>query len=773
MPSPRPIRSQPIRPPSSTEPSRADPECERPADRRRSDPVEEQRRPLRRRPRTSSGESAANDMRNLPLGTLLYRHGLVGQEELEEALTTGMATGERLGEILIARGRVSEDDIARLLAVQQGLPFLHEDEVSFDHEAAGLLPLDEARAWGAAGRVRGRRRSSSPPRAPRPASPTGCSSALHRDVSAVVVTDSVFEALLARASAPAADARPETQTDEAAEPAADDRRSRGSRRHPPTSGRPKHPSPRTLSRAPGTQSHAGEPSFSGSGDFEPVESEVSEPVDLDRQLLDEQAVGEQPVEEQLEAWQGAGAEADDHQPAELEADGFAPSDASSEEPEPHDVFCFAPDERGRAGRAGVPRGAVGQRRRRSSPSRSRALERARGRASRSTGASPQIPSRSIWASPSPSRSDDDPARRPSAPVIVEDGRIHELGAQHEASVGRIHDLLGQIEAGASTFSDLRRRLGEPRREPARRRRRRLAEREQRLAELRHAHEDDQRRIEELVGQLREREDTLGELGGRVEELSGRLVSAEERLDERERGSRSSTRRSTRALPGSRSSSARWSCATRRSRASPTSSTRWPVSSATTSRGRRLRARGRAPRAPPRPRQEARRRGENESDVDDEPARERSSGSRAAGRSGRGLRERLCARCSAAAASAADELSSWPRRFAARARRSRRRWRSCGGASRMPRACRAEVDRTLREAGEALDERDSRLAALGGRARRASGSGSRSARPRVGRGGARSSAPRRRGGRVRRGRPGAGARSRRRRRRPSSRPARRT
>ena len=94
-------------------------------------------------------EARAEDLRGLPLGTILFRQGLVEQQELEGALASGMESGERLGEVLIRRELVSEDDIARGLAAQQGLAFLHLEDLTFDSEVTALLPTDEARSLGA------------------------------------------------------------------------------------------------------------------------------------------------------------------------------------------------------------------------------------------------------------------------------------------------------------------------------------------------------------------------------------------------------------------------------------------------------------------------------------------------------------------------------------------------------------------------------------------------------------------------------------------------
>ena len=83
-------------------------------------------------------------MIDVPLGTLIFRAGLLGEEQLEDALREGMRTGRRLGEVLIERGLLEERDLGRLLAGQKGLPFV---EVSAsDVEPAALEMLSEENA---------------------------------------------------------------------------------------------------------------------------------------------------------------------------------------------------------------------------------------------------------------------------------------------------------------------------------------------------------------------------------------------------------------------------------------------------------------------------------------------------------------------------------------------------------------------------------------------------------------------------------------------------
>src|SRR4029450_751503 len=86
-------------------------------------------------------ETAQPSMRDVPLGTLIFRAGLLGEEQLEDALQEGMRTGKRLGEVLLERGWLNERDLGRMLAGQKGLPFV--DVSVSDAEPDALEALDE------------------------------------------------------------------------------------------------------------------------------------------------------------------------------------------------------------------------------------------------------------------------------------------------------------------------------------------------------------------------------------------------------------------------------------------------------------------------------------------------------------------------------------------------------------------------------------------------------------------------------------------------------
>jgi hypothetical protein len=75
-----------------------------------------------------------------PLGTLVYRAGLLSKEKLESALVEGRRTGKRLGEVLLQKGWIDEKDLARLVAGQKGIAFVSLRGRGYDKEAARLLP---------------------------------------------------------------------------------------------------------------------------------------------------------------------------------------------------------------------------------------------------------------------------------------------------------------------------------------------------------------------------------------------------------------------------------------------------------------------------------------------------------------------------------------------------------------------------------------------------------------------------------------------------------
>jgi MSHA biogenesis protein MshE len=69
----------------------------------------------------------------IPLGDLLVGQGLLTPEKLNEALSEQKRSGRQLGRVLVENGFVSEEQIAKALAVQLKVPFidLRRFEVNF------------------------------------------------------------------------------------------------------------------------------------------------------------------------------------------------------------------------------------------------------------------------------------------------------------------------------------------------------------------------------------------------------------------------------------------------------------------------------------------------------------------------------------------------------------------------------------------------------------------------------------------------------------------
>jgi hypothetical protein len=86
------------------------------------------------------------EMRSYPLGTLVYRSGLMPLEAVNRALAEAAESGRRLGEVLLDYG-LPERDLTRLLAAQHGQEFVDLTEYPIDPEVAHLLPRSVAETY--------------------------------------------------------------------------------------------------------------------------------------------------------------------------------------------------------------------------------------------------------------------------------------------------------------------------------------------------------------------------------------------------------------------------------------------------------------------------------------------------------------------------------------------------------------------------------------------------------------------------------------------------
>ena len=81
------------------------------------------------------------------LGELLIEKGIITKRQLEEAIKIQKAKGGLLGEILVALGFASEEDIAQTLTVQYGFPYLPLSNYELNYDTVRLVPEHVARQY--------------------------------------------------------------------------------------------------------------------------------------------------------------------------------------------------------------------------------------------------------------------------------------------------------------------------------------------------------------------------------------------------------------------------------------------------------------------------------------------------------------------------------------------------------------------------------------------------------------------------------------------------
>jgi hypothetical protein len=74
------------------------------------------------------------------LGSVLLKSKMLKPEQLDEALEQQTREHRRLGEILVERGWIFPQDVARALATQHGIDYVDINHVSIDVRAAVTLP---------------------------------------------------------------------------------------------------------------------------------------------------------------------------------------------------------------------------------------------------------------------------------------------------------------------------------------------------------------------------------------------------------------------------------------------------------------------------------------------------------------------------------------------------------------------------------------------------------------------------------------------------------
>src|SRR3989304_8120582 len=88
---------------------------------------------------------SATARRRVRLGEVLVEAGLITQTQLEQALQSQQATGERLGRVLVSMGLASQDAIAKAIASQLGLEYVNVQTTSIAEDVLTILPEAQIR----------------------------------------------------------------------------------------------------------------------------------------------------------------------------------------------------------------------------------------------------------------------------------------------------------------------------------------------------------------------------------------------------------------------------------------------------------------------------------------------------------------------------------------------------------------------------------------------------------------------------------------------------
>jgi hypothetical protein len=86
--------------------------------------------------------SLSGDDSHPHLGAVLLRSKRLTPEQLDQALAEQISSGRRLGEVLVERGLLFPQDIAKALAIQFGIEYVDINIVSVDLSAASRLPAE-------------------------------------------------------------------------------------------------------------------------------------------------------------------------------------------------------------------------------------------------------------------------------------------------------------------------------------------------------------------------------------------------------------------------------------------------------------------------------------------------------------------------------------------------------------------------------------------------------------------------------------------------------
>jgi len=84
---------------------------------------------------------------NKQLGELLMERGIITQEQLDRALVVKQEKSGLIGEIIVELGFAKEEDIAQTLTAQYGFPYLPLNNYDINEEIVNIVPARVSRQY--------------------------------------------------------------------------------------------------------------------------------------------------------------------------------------------------------------------------------------------------------------------------------------------------------------------------------------------------------------------------------------------------------------------------------------------------------------------------------------------------------------------------------------------------------------------------------------------------------------------------------------------------
>ena len=78
------------------------------------------------------------------IGDILVERGLISEESLQRALEVQQETGKKLGQVLVEGSYINEDDLVEALSERLGIRSLSLDNIVIDPELTKLFGSDQA-----------------------------------------------------------------------------------------------------------------------------------------------------------------------------------------------------------------------------------------------------------------------------------------------------------------------------------------------------------------------------------------------------------------------------------------------------------------------------------------------------------------------------------------------------------------------------------------------------------------------------------------------------